>query len=914
VGLGVSIDRYVEQVGEYPGSDAVTMNMSMTANSRIGIEYTYDIEGLSWVWESSLDYWTIKKFYSTDFDDDDDEVWVDFPSGLKFRFYGGLGSAEYDGVWICTNGYLCLDDRSRSTSPTPQHIPNVDAPNGIVAAVWTDLEMDADSTIITGLFNPYPYTPYFVVTYQGFLHKVSQTRLTFQIRLGNLPYPDIMAEEALFQSEIWISYNGVDSITTAFTRGIENQQGGKGLGGLYDGGNLQSLDGKSLHYYQSSSIFFLDKLTLTFEDAADARFQIREDASLLRGNNILPFVEDPDPTRMYASALWGGASLLITAINPEVGVVLAGQLMIESIFFGLDMVDILAYHQHGGRQANILDLDDENQQHWAEAQAWTVEYAVDAEFCIVVDWILDDDLNDQYHDLTITATLDYVECIPPYYDFVVKSIDTTVSLEVGPDDNNDWDLADSIEKGTYSWLYADVENDQEDYYIISVLQEQALGVKMIVPPNPNFDLYLYNSTGGLIDSSASPDAGMDEYVFAVGGQDARYIKVVAQAGDGFYSLEITLAQAVDVVEDGKVDIQDIARAAKAFGTIPGDPRWDRRVDITGDEAWIPNGIADIKDIATIAKHFDEVYPYDPPDSIPQGTTCLKTDPEEITVSKHEAFSINVDVYNITDLYAYQFKLYYDTAILNCSAVDLPSGHFLEPNNPDYITIVKLEYNDTYNSTHGRVSTAVTLMADEPGKNGSGTLATINFTATAPGSSALEFEDVKLVNTSIELIPRTLINGSVTVLPTLTVLAEDQYNTSLNDADVYIDGELVGYTGSTLNISSGTHQVFLNDFWETGNTGYRYSFTHWEDNSTTNPRNLTITTDTTITAHFNKKWCPGDVNGDGKVDIADVSFVAIRFGTIRGESTWDSRADLNRDNKIDIADIAIVSQNFGNTYT
>jgi len=53
----------------------------------------------------------------------------------------------------------------------------------------------------------------------------------------------------------------------------------------------------------------------------------------------------------------------------------------------------------------------------------------------------------------------------------------------------------------------------------------------------------------------------------------------------------------DTNYDGKVDIIDIATAAKAFGTKPGDARWEKESDVNFD------GHIDILDIATIAKDF-----------------------------------------------------------------------------------------------------------------------------------------------------------------------------------------------------------------------------------------------------------------------------------------------------------------------
>jgi YVTN family beta-propeller protein len=49
---------------------------------------------------------------------------------------------------------------------------------------------------------------------------------------------------------------------------------------------------------------------------------------------------------------------------------------------------------------------------------------------------------------------------------------------------------------------------------------------------------------------------------------------------------------------------------------------------------------------------------------------------------------------------------------------------------------------------------------------------------------------------------------------------------------------------------------------------------------------------------------GDVNGDNRIDILDISYVGYRF------STADAQADLNEDGVIDILDLSLVGANFG----
>jgi hypothetical protein len=58
---------------------------------------------------------------------------------------------------------------------------------------------------------------------------------------------------------------------------------------------------------------------------------------------------------------------------------------------------------------------------------------------------------------------------------------------------------------------------------------------------------------------------------------------------------------------------------------------------------------------------------------------------------------------------------------------------------------------------------------------------------------------------------------------------------------------------------------------------------------------------------------GDINGDGKVDMKDIGYVARRFMCIPGDPWWNSIADINNDDKIDMKDIGAVARHFGEHY-
>ena len=143
---------------------------------------------------------------------------------------------------------------------------------------------------------------------------------------------------------------------------------------------------------------------------------------------------------------------------------------------------------------------------------------------------------------------------------------------------------------------------------------------------------------------------------------------------------------------------------------------------------------------------------------------IRVNPSILYVDIGESFTINIVVTNIPEpgLYGYQFRLYYNNTALNCTKAEIPEGHFLTPElDPDNIFIV--ECNAYHNE--GYVSVAVTLLRDEPGKNGSGVLAKITFNGTDLGASTLNLIDVVLADPSITEIPPdqyAIVNGVVFV--------------------------------------------------------------------------------------------------------------------------------------------------------
>ena len=109
-------------------------------------------------------------------------------------------------------------------------------------------------------------------------------------------------------------------------------------------------------------------------------------------------------------------------------------------------------------------------------------------------------------------------------------------------------------------------------------------------------------------------------------------------------------------------------------------------------------------------------------------TALTIDPTSSTVNVGNSVTLDVNISNVTNLYAFQFDLSFAPGTL--SSVSIVEGSFLPTVGATFFI------PGTIDNIGGTVaSTADTLLGSGPGVNGSGTLAILTLTGLAPGSAA-----------------------------------------------------------------------------------------------------------------------------------------------------------------------------------
>ena len=197
----------------------------------------------------------------------------------------------------------------------------------------------------------------------------------------------------------------------------------------------------------------------------------------------------------------------------------------------------------------------------------------------------------------------------------------------------------------------------------------------------------------------------------------------------------------------------------------------------------------------------------------------------VATELNETFTVGISISNVNNLHAFEFKLGYNTTLLD--AVDIAQGP-LFPTPPSSI-ITKFEINETT----GQVWIGMSLSNSEASKSSSGTLITVSFTVTfAPSSSSgtwcvLDLHESMLYDDGMAQIPHDDIDGLYfwkTVLDDpseiglMLDLTTQRGGAGPNITDgTYILGEVVDLTGYLTYNGSPVENKFVSfEVWNPSN--------------------------------------------------------------------------------------------------
>ena len=200
----------------------------------------------------------------------------------------------------------------------------------------------------------------------------------------------------------------------------------------------------------------------------------------------------------------------------------------------------------------------------------------------------------------------------------------------------------------------------------------------------------------------------------------------------------------DIDLNGEVDIFEVVFLIDAVSTpaaTPTSPKWVRgRCDFNDD------GIVDVLDIAIYIQNFGRTG--DPLggnlieslSSVAANSTALQVTFSNGANSSFreyfppDEFTVDVNVVDVTDLYAFDFTLKYNTTVLTANA-PVTLGSFFPPDSAIFV--------EEINNDLGYVRYLVSMpTSSQEGMSGNGTLATISFTVVGSGATILDLNNTK----------------------------------------------------------------------------------------------------------------------------------------------------------------------------
>jgi hypothetical protein len=288
--------------------------------------------------------------------------------------------------------------------------------------------------------------------------------------------------------------------------------------------------------------------------------------------------------------------------------------------------------------------------------------------------------------------------------------------------------------------------------------------------------------------------------------------------------------------DGSCGVDDIPLFIQVWRRWPynswGQYYYDPRADLT-DRSFKPfnrDGLINILDFIKFVRQYYSGAS-DPPAAVSavkaaavtgDPSTTVYVYPQNTTALRGQTITVNITVSGASNLVGWQAAMVFNPSVLTCLGVQ--QGPFLNQSGST------LWIAGSINNTTGTLGLCgCAFFSNSSIANGEGTLATVQFQCNAVGSTAVNLEDVILVNSTLQEIPIVISNGSVSALPsnyvnvvfgnglnTINVFRGCNFNVSIN---IYNPPVGIGYycirikwNTSALSLQTGTNADIVEGPW------------------------------------------------------------------------------------------------------
>ena len=135
--------------------------------------------------------------------------------------------------------------------------------------------------------------------------------------------------------------------------------------------------------------------------------------------------------------------------------------------------------------------------------------------------------------------------------------------------------------------------------------------------------------------------------------------------------------------------------------------------------------------------------------VKSSTATIYVNPQTTVGTPGQNFTVNIEISDVVDLYGWEFRLGWDSTILE--ALNVVEGPFLKQGGDTF-------FCSKINNTAGYMIVDCTLLGNVPGVSGNGTLAIVEFYVETFGECTLDLYDTILVSSAEQSIEHTVIDG------------------------------------------------------------------------------------------------------------------------------------------------------------
>jgi hypothetical protein len=151
----------------------------------------------------------------------------------------------------------------------------------------------------------------------------------------------------------------------------------------------------------------------------------------------------------------------------------------------------------------------------------------------------------------------------------------------------------------------------------------------------------------------------------------------------------------------------------------------------------------------------ETCPQDCPFPV-EPKAVISVSPSSLSVAMDENFTVAISISTAEEIYAFQLDLLFDPNVLSTTKADVVEGNFLKKDGASTFPVIQLE--------DGTLTIAFTRFGVQTGVSGTGTLVTITFKAIGVGTTALNLDNVKVVDPNVNSVEPVSVNdGTVQVI-------------------------------------------------------------------------------------------------------------------------------------------------------